>query len=97
MGRPMIADGRIKDIPAHIKQECEDRAIERAYNCNEDFLSHYFDVIMCLSCEHIEIASVMRSRRYIGDLQETITRRVCCGCGYNHKAHRTPVFRKLAR
>lgn len=92
-----MLDARIRQIPKDVQQEYEHRAMERAELNNEEFLSHYFDVIMCLRCEHMEIASVTKTRRYIGDLQQIITRRVCCGCGYNHMAHRTPVLRKLAR
>lgn len=90
-------DARIKAIPAEIKQEWEEAAITRIELCDEQFIGHYFDIIMCLRCEHMEIASVVRSLRMIGSLQQTITRRVCCGCGYNHRAHRTPVARKFAR
>lgn len=93
----MMTDARIKAIPPEIRQEWEHAAITRAEMVNEEFLSHYFDIIMCLRCEHMEVASVMRTRRFIGDLQQTITRRVCLGCGYNHMAHRTPVARRIRR
>lgn len=93
----MNLDARIRNIPAEVQQEYEERAMIRAEKCNEDFLSHYFDIIMCLKCEHIAVASVTRTRRWLGDLQQTITRRICCECGHFHQAHRTPVYRKFAK
>lgn len=93
----IIVDARIEAIPVWEKQEWEHAAMTRAELCNEQFIGHYFDIIMCLRCEHMSIASVLRTLRQIGDLQQTITRRVCCECGYNHMAHRTPVSKRFAK
>lgn len=79
-----MIDGRIKSIPKEIQREYEIRAMVRAEQCGEEFLSHHFEVVFCPRCLAMTVVSAMLTVRESDfTFKEILTRRVCCECGYN--------------